>query len=188
MGLEMKIFDTAIVGVHVIEITPLTDPRGSFARTFCTRELAPVLDGREIAQINHSKTIHAGTVRGMHFQRPPHAEKKFVRCIRGRIWDVALDLRAGSPTFLQWHAEELTADNNKILLIPEGCAHGVQALAPDSEFMYFNTAFYVPESEGGIRHDDPACAITWPLPSVHVSDKDLSWPMLDRDFSGMKLT
>jgi dTDP-4-dehydrorhamnose 3,5-epimerase len=183
----MKSIATKIAGVHVIETTSLTDQRGSFTRMFCARELEPILKGQDIAQVNHSKNIKAGTVRGLHFQRPPHAEKKFVRCIRGRIWDVALDLRAGSPTFLKWHAEELREDNQKMLLIPEGCAHGVQALEDGSEFLYFNTQFYAPESEGGIRYSDPACAVKWPLPVTVTSQKDSSFPLLGADFRGLVL-
>ena len=181
----MKIIDTPIKGVHLIETAPVRDNRGSFARAFCMRELAPLLGGRAIAQVNHSKNAEVGTVRGMHFQRPPHTEMKFVRCVRGRIWDVALDLRAGSPTFLRWHAEELTEGGMNMLCIPEGCAHGVQALEPGAEFLYFNTAFYAPEAEGGIRFDDPACAIAWPLPVTRLSEKDAAIPLLQPGFEGL---
>ena len=179
----MKIADTAIADVHVIETTPVTDQRGSFARLYC--EQAPVLRGRHIVQVNHAKTAKEGAVRGFHFQRPPHAEMKFVRCLRGRIWDIALDLRAGSPTFLKWHGEELTEGNMRMLCIPEGCAHGVQALEPGSEVLYLHTAFYEPSSEGGVQHDDPAIRIKWPLPVTDLSARDAQHPLLDKQFKGL---
>lgn len=183
----MKILNTPLSGVYIIETAPFIDQRGSFARAFCARELAPVLGNRAIAQINHSKITLAGNIRGLHFQYPPHAEMKFVKCIRGRIWDVALDLRAGSSTFLKWYAHELTEHNQTMLCTPEGCAHGVQALDSHSEFIYFNTQFYAPEFESGIRYNDPACAIAWPLPAIGLSDKDSSFPLLGQDFSGLAL-
>jgi dTDP-4-dehydrorhamnose 3,5-epimerase len=181
----MKITDTKIAGVHVIETTAHADHRGSFARGFCARELAPVLGGRTIVQINLSKTATAGAVRGMHYQNAPHAELKMVRCLRGRMMDVALDLRHGSPTFLQWHAEELSPGNMKMMLIPEGCAHGFQSLEPDTEVLYLHTQFYEPSSEGGVNHTDPRCAITWPLPVTDISARDTNYPMLGNQFQGI---
>lgn len=181
----MKLTETPIRGVFVAETTPLTDERGSFTRFYCERELASALDGKRIVQVNQSKTAKAGTVRGMHYQKSPHAEMKFVRCARGRVWDVALDLRAGSPTFLKWHAEELTGDNMKMLCIPEGCAHGVQILESGSEVLYLHTAFYEPSAESGVRHDDPAFAIKWPLPAANISPRDQKHPLLDKNFKGL---
>jgi len=181
----MNIADTRIKGVQVIESAPVTDQRSMFMRLFCADALAPLLSGRTIAQANASRTTRPGTVRGLHFQHRPHAEMKFVRCLRGKVWDVALDLRAGSPTFLRWHAEELTPGNAKMLLVPEGCAHGFQALEPDSELLYFTTQFYAPDAEGGVRYNDPACAIPWPLPLADISGKDASFPLLAKDFSGL---
>ena len=143
----MKLTPTPLPGVMAATSHPHTDPRGSFTRLFCERELAGVLEGRRILQINHSRTAAVGAVRGMHFQRPPHAEMKLVRCLVARVWDVAVDLRADSPTFLHWHAEELSPDNQCMLVIPEGCAHGFQVLAPDSELLYLHTACYVPGAE-----------------------------------------
>lgn len=174
----MNILDTPIADVKIVQSSPHHDARGAFARLFCAEELRPVLGHREIAQINHSKTSHTGTVRGMHFQNPPHAEMKLVRCLRGRIWDVAVDLRSESPTFLQWHAQELTQDDGQMLVIPEGFAHGFQALEPDSELLYLHTAYYNPPSGGGIRHDDPRLAIAWPLPPRDLSARDLTFPLL----------
>ena len=183
----MKILDTPMADLKVVQSLPHRDARGAFVRLFCAEELQPVLGHRQIAQINHSRTSHAGAVRGMHFQRPPHAEMKMVRCLRGRVWDVAVDLRAGSPTFLQWHAEELAQDDAQMLVIPEGFAHGFQALEPDSELLYLHTAFYHPPSEGGLRHDDPRLAIAWPLPPQDLSPRDLSHPLLGADFTGVAL-
>jgi dTDP-4-dehydrorhamnose 3,5-epimerase len=183
----MKIRPTAIAGVVVIETTPIIDHRGGFARWFCERELAPVLDERRIVQINHSRTGMVGAVRGMHYQRPPHAEMKWVRCLRGRVWDVAIDLRAGSPTFLMWHAVELTPGNARLLVVPEGCAHGFQTLEPESELLYLHTEFYAPDAEEGILHDDPRLAIAWPLAVVDLSQRDRSHPPLERTFTGISL-
>ncbi|MGT2489673.1 dTDP-4-dehydrorhamnose 3,5-epimerase family protein [Cupriavidus basilensis] len=140
-----------------------------------------------MVQANHSRTCKVGALRGLHFQSPPHAEMKLVRCIRGRVWDVVLDLRAGSPTFLQWHGEELSAANARMLVIPEGCAHGFQVLEPESELLYLHTASYAPEAEGGVRYDDPAFGIRWPSPVAEVSARDVSHPILSTGFSGICL-
>lgn len=181
----MHISRTRIGGVAVVETTGFADPRGVFTRFYCERELSPIVGERRIVQINHSQNIAAGTVRGMHYQRAPHAEMKLVRCIKGRVWDVALDLRAGSPTFLQWHAEELSAENQRMLVIPEGCAHGFQVLEGNSELLYLSTAFYAPEAEGGVAFDEPRAGIAWPLPVVGLSPRDRSHPGLDGDFTGI---
>lgn len=145
------------------------------------------MGNRQIAQINHSRTSRVGALRGMHFQHPPHAEMKLVRCLRGSVWDVAVDLRAGSPTFLEWHAEELTPDGGQMMVIPEGFAHGFQALEPESEMLYLHTEFYEPRSEGGLRHDDPRLGIAWPLAPQDVSERDLAHPLLDNQFTGVTL-
>ena len=181
----MKVIDTAIDGVKIIETTPIVDNRGSFARWFCARELAPVLDGRAIVQINHSQTMKKGSIRGLHFQKPPHDEMKFVRCIRGRVWDVALDLREGSKTFLRWHAVELTPENGRMLAVPERCAHGFQVLDEGSELLYLHTAFYEPASEGGVNYADPRVVIQWPLPPADLSVRDAAHPMLTDNFKGI---
>lgn len=181
----MKIVPTPIAGVLQVENTVRTDTRGAFARLYCENSLASVIGHRRIVQINHSQTAGRGTVRGMHFQHPPHAEMKLVRCIRGRVWDVALDLRAGSPTFLCWHAQELSADNARMLVIPEGCAHGFQTLEDGSELLYLHTALYAPEAEGGVCHDDPALNISWPLPAINISTRDAGHPRLSQEFFGL---
>jgi dTDP-4-dehydrorhamnose 3,5-epimerase len=181
----MKCAFTPLPDVLVAHTSAFVDHRGAFQRLFCDRELQAVLGGRDIVQINHSRTIQTGAVRGMHFQYPPHAEMKLVRCVRGRVWDVVVDLRMGSPTFLRWHAEDLTFDSGRMLIIPEGCAHGFQVLEPDSELLYLHTAHYMPAAEGGVRHDDPVLDITWPLPVVDVSERDAIHPLLTSEFRGL---
>ena len=187
MSARFAILDTPIPGVKRIQRQPLADHRGYFERLFCTEELQSLLAGRSIVQINHSLTVRRGAVRGLHFQHPPHAELKIVSCLRGAVWDVAVDLRTGSPTFLHWHAEELTPDNARMLVIPEGCAHGFQVLEPESELLYLHTAFYAPEAEGGLRYDDPRLAIAWPLPMTDLSPRDQTHPLIDAHFSGLLL-
>lgn len=181
----MKIIDTGIDGLKIAETAPIADHRGHFARWFCARELSALLNGKNIAQINQAKSLKSGCVRGMHFQKSPHAEIKFVRCIKGRLWDVALDLRAGSPTFMQWHGEELTEDNNRMLIVPEGFAHGYQTLEPETELIYFNTAFYEPSAEGGVHYADPLASIKWPLAPTDLSQRDEKRPFLEKNFKGL---
>lgn len=181
----MKILSTEINGVNVVETTPYCDERGEFYRAFCDKELEAVIGARRIEQVNFSRTSLVGTVRGMHFQHPPHAELKLVRCLRGRVWDVAVDLRAGSATYLQWFAVELTPVNRLMMVIPEGCAHGFQVLESDSELLYLHTARYTPVAEGGIRHDDPTLNIKWPLSVTEVSTRDRSHQNIQSTFSGL---
>lgn len=183
----MKLNNTPLAGLMVADTTRMGDARGSFARLFCARELEAAIGTRRIVQVNQSHTAEPGTVRGMHFQLAPHAEMKLVRCLKGRVWDVALDLRAGSPTFLQWHAEELSPDNARMMVIPEGFAHGFQVLDPDSELLYLHTDFYTPALEGGVRCLDPRIAIDWPLPVIGLSPRDAGHPLLTTDFSGIVL-
>lgn len=183
----MNIAPTFINGVSVVTTNTLVDSRGMFARLFCEQELNPVLDGRHIVQINHSSTTKLGAVRGLHYQHSPYAEMKFVRCIKGRVWDVAVDLRAGSPTFLQWYAQELSADNRLMLIIPEGCAHGFQVLEPNSELLYLHTSVYSREAESGVAYNDPKLAIDWPLAITDLSIRDQKQAVLESDFSGVNL-
>lgn len=180
----MKILTTPLRDVHVAETTPFSDQRGSFARLFCISELTEAFGQRRIVQINHSSTATTGSVRGLHLQRAPHAEMKLVRCLKGRVWDVAVDLRAGSPTFMQWHAEELTPQNGRMMVIPEGCAHGFQVLEDDSELLYLHTAPYAPLAEAGVRFDDPMIGIRWPLPVTELSARDRGHSLLGADFQG----
>jgi len=181
----MKIRDTEIHGAHVVETEPFQDNRGAFARLYCARELAPVVGDRQVVQINHSLTRAAGAVRGLHYQRSPHAEMKIVRCLKGRVFDVAVDLRRGSPTFLRWIACELSPQNRQALVVPEGCAHGFQVLEPDSELLYLHTAYYTREAEGAVRYDDPRVGVAWPLAPTDLSERDRSHPLLTPDFNGI---
>lgn len=181
----MKAIPTPLPGVFVVETTPHADPRGAFARLYCEREIQHVIGARRIVQINHSRTLAVGAVRGLHYQRAPHAEMKLVRCLKGCVWDVAVDLRIGSPTFLQSHGVELTPGNTRMLVVPEGCAHGFQVLEADSELLYLHTACYTPAAEGGVRWDDPGLKIPWPLALTDLSDRDAAHPLLTRDFPGI---
>lgn len=183
----MNVIATPIAGAALVETRAHQDARGAFARLFCAHALADILGPRHIVQINQSRTLRPGAVRGMHFQHPPHAEMKLVRCIRGRVWDVVVDLRAGSPTFLQWHAQELDAQSASMLVIPEGCAHGFQVLEADSELLYLHTAFYTPSAEAGVRHDDPRVGIRWPLTVTDLSPRDQAHPLLPDDFAGIQV-
>jgi dTDP-4-dehydrorhamnose 3,5-epimerase len=181
----VKITPTPLEGLLVVESTSFVDPRGAFARRYCERELAEVLDARRVVQINQSRTHAVGAVRGMHFQRPPHAEMKLIWCVHGKVLDVAVDLRRGSPTLLRWHAVELSPASGRMMVIPEGFAHGFQVLEADSELVYLHTAFYAPEAEGGVPHDDPALGIAWPLPAVDLSARDRSHPPIGPGFEGI---
>jgi len=183
----MKIERTKIAGVDIIHSEPFKDERGFFNRIFCQKELEIILPGIIITQINHSMTMQKGTIRGMHFQNPPHSEMKIVRCIKGNIFDVALDIRKDSPTFLQWHGEILSSENMKALVIPEGCAHGFQSLEDDIEILYLHTQFYAQQSEGTIRFDEPRVNIQWPLGYTMISEKDISYPFLDKNYEGIIL-
>lgn len=181
----MTFHTTPLRGVVVAETRQFSDHRGAFSRLFCEQDLAAIIGERRILQVNHSRTRAQGAIRGLHFQRAPHAEMKFVRCIAGRVWDVAVDLRQGSPTFLRWYAEELSPQNGRMLVVPEGCAHGFQVLEANSEMLYLHTAMYQPGSEGGIAYDDPALAITWPLPPTDVSEGDRRRQHITHEFTGL---
>jgi dTDP-4-dehydrorhamnose 3,5-epimerase len=181
----MKIRDTEIHGAFVVETEPFQDNRGAFARLYCVRELAPVVGDRQVVQVNHSMTRAAGAIRGLHYQRAPHAEMKIVRCLKGRVFDVAVDLRQGSPTFLRWISCELSPQNRQALVVPEGCAHGFQVLEADSELLYLHTACYTREAEGAVRYDDPRVAIAWPLAPTDLSERDRSHPLLTPEFKGI---
>lgn len=172
----MQFDQTTLPGAHLIRPDPAHDERGFFARSFCVREFAE--HGLETTFVQHSTSynIKRGTLRGMHFQRPPHGEVKLVRCLSGAIWDVIVDLRPGSASFGCWQGFELTARNRHQLYIPKGFAHGFQTLADDTEVGYLISAFHVPSGACGVRHDDPALAIAWPLPAVALSKRDRSWP------------
>ena len=177
--------ETSIAGLTLIQRHPIGDARGYLERLFCCDELEELLHGRAIVQINHSYTAQAGTVRGLHFQYPPHAEMKLVTCLRGEVQDVAVDLRQGSPTLLHWHAERLSADNHHTLLIPEGFAHGFQTLSDDCELLYLHTAAYQPNAEAGLNALDQRLGIAWPVPVTDMSERDRLHPMITDDFTGI---
>jgi len=183
----MKMLSTRIEGISVVDTTPFNDQRGTFVRFYCENDLSAAIGERRIVQINLSRTHAVGAVRGLHFQRPPHAEMKLIRCLKGKVWDVAVDLRAGSSTFMQWHAEELSPENARMVVIPEGCAHGFQVLEEDSELLYLHTALYAPEFEGGTLFSDPRLNISWPIPVADISERDRKHPLMTPDFSGLKV-
>lgn len=185
MSNRFDILDLPIQGLRLLQRKPIGDDRGYLERMFCTEELKSLIPEKNIVQINHTLTAKRGTVRGMHFQHPPHAEIKFVSCLRGEVFDVALDLRRGSPSFLHWHAEILSADNHKTIVIPEGFAHGFQTLTKDCEMLYLHTAAYRAEAEGGLNAKDLKLAIQWPLPIAEQSARDAGHPFVLEDFSGV---
>ncbi|GHU79432.1 dTDP-4-dehydrorhamnose 3,5-epimerase [Clostridia bacterium] len=178
----MKIESTKIPGVFVITREPFKDERGTFARAFCKRELeAAGLDG-SVAQVNLSANFKKGTLRGLHSQRAEYAEDKLVTCMRGAIFDVCVDVREDSPTYLQWIGETLSEDNGAALYVPKGCVHGYLTLTDDTQVLYFVTQFYTPEFEVGYRFNDPAFGIEWPLSEPYImSNKDKNWELLKYD-------
>lgn len=182
---RLAISNLPIPGLKRVERRPSGDARGFFARLFCADELRAVGWDGPVMQVNHSVTAHKGTVRGLHFQHAPHADAKLVSCIRGEVWDVGVDLRRGSPTFLQWHAERLSADNCRAMLIPEGFAHGFQALTDDAELVYCHSGAYKPAAEGGLDPRDARLSIGWPLPITELSERDARHPPLDDTFMGI---
>ena len=181
----MEFLPTSISGAFEIRHDVRSDARGRFSRQYCEREFAAAGLNTRWVQVNHSVTLGRGTVRGMHFQRPPAAEVKLVSCAAGKACDVIVDLRAGSATFLQWVAVEI--DEATSCYIPEGCAHGFQALTGEVHLIYQHSAYYAPDLEGGVRFDDPAVGIEWPLPIGSVSDRDRSFELIGVDFQGIGL-
>jgi dTDP-4-dehydrorhamnose 3,5-epimerase len=177
---------TALDGLKVIRRLPIQDSRGEFQRLYCNQELREAGLVKPVAQVNHSLTKKRGAVRGLHFQRPPHAEMKVVSCLRGRVFDVAVDLRPDSATYLKWHGEELSAENHASLLIPEGFAHGFQTLEGDTELVYLHTEPYVQASEDALNVNDPRLAIAWPLPITEISDRDRGHAFLSAAFQGVR--
>ena len=176
-----------MLGLNVLTRKPVGDNRGWFERMFCIDELHDLMGDRNVLQINHTMTHKKGSVRGMHFQHAPSAEMKFVSCLRGEVFDVAVDLRLDSATFLQWHAELLTFENRKTLAIPEGFAHGFQTLTDNCEMFYLHTAAYDPAAEGGVNPKDPLLAIRWPLPIAELSVRDGGFSMITKEFPGASL-
>lgn len=177
--------DMPIPGLALIQRHPIGDQRGYLERIFCRDELAEILAGRSIVQINHTYTAKAGALRGMHFQHPPHGVMKLVTCLRGEVFDVAVDLRQGSPSLLRWHGEHLSANNYRTLVIPEGFAHGFQNLTDDCELLYLHTAAFQPDAEGALNATDPRLAIPWPLPIAERSARDQAHPFLHEGYVGV---
>jgi len=184
MSDRFEILSTPMAGLTLLQRHPLGDSRGYLERMYCENELQSLLPGLRVAQANRTLTLGRGTVRGMHWQAPPHAEIKLISCLRGSVLDVAVDVRRGSPTFLRWHAEILSAENHRSFLLAEGFAHGFQTLTDDCEMLYFHSAAYAPGAERGLHPQDPRLAIAWPLPVAGLSPRDAAHPPLDTDFSG----
>ncbi|MES2999081.1 MAG: dTDP-4-dehydrorhamnose 3,5-epimerase [Pseudomonadota bacterium] len=176
----MKFRPLPLAGAYLIELEPRRDDRGSFARTFCAREFQVAGLETVYVQTNLSENTREGTIRGMHFQRAPHAEVKLVRCVRGAVFDVIVDLRPGSASEGEWFGARLSQDDGTTMYVPAGFAHGYQALTDGAAVHYMASAYYEPGSEGGCRHDDPALAIEWPLAVSSLSPKDAAWPLLKR--------
>lgn len=184
---KLKIHTTPMNGLALVESFPVSDDRGQFTRIFCEEESAALRPNVAWKQINLSRTYSKGAVRGLHFQYPPAAEAKLIRCLRGKIFDVAVDLRADSATRFRWYSVELTEDNNLGIFIPEGFAHGFQALCDDVQLLYMHTQVWHPHLEGSIRYNDPTLSIDWPLAVARISEKDSIASLLDSDFAGIKL-
>jgi len=182
---RFEIIPLPLEGLKKITRQNFGDHRGFFSRIFCAEELSAAGWHKPVSQINHTRTQKQGSVRGMHFQFPPYAEAKLVTCVRGEVWDVAIDLRKNSSTFLQWHAERLSLENSTALLIPEGFAHGFQTLTADAELLYCHSAPYTPSAESGLNPRDPKLAITWPLAITEISGKDGNHPMLNTKYQGL---
>ena len=183
----MKLHPTPLAGLIEIEQSAVIDARGRFTRLFCEQAFAPIRPHLHFTQINWSHTQGRGSLRGLHYQKPPAAEAKLIRCLRGRVYDVAVDVRADSPTFLRWHAVELAEDNNRAFFLPEGFAHGFQALTDEVQLLYMHTAPWAPDCEAGLRHDDPLLAIAWPLSVAEVSARDQRHPLIAPGFAGIRL-
>jgi dTDP-4-dehydrorhamnose 3,5-epimerase len=183
----IEFFNTPLAGLERIQLKPIKDARGYLTRFFCADEFKQAGLNMSISQINHTLTHAIGTVRGLHYQKPPHAEIKVVSCLKGEIFDVAVDLRRKSPTFLHWHGEVLSEKNQRSMFIPEGFAHGFQALTDECELIYLHTAPYVKEAEAALHIADPLLSIEWPLTITELSDKDRLLPMITEDFKGLSV-
>ena len=181
----MTFTPTPLAGSFVIEPTVFSDDRGWFARFYCKNDFKEIGYEKEWVQLNHSVSYNKGAIRGMHYQVKPYREIKMVKCIAGAVYDVIVDLRRDSKSFLKWFGQELSAKNRKMLFIPDGFAHGFQCLEDNCELIYHHSEFYTPGAEGGLRYDDPSVAIEWPLTPTVLSDRDKSHPYLDDNFKGI---
>jgi dTDP-4-dehydrorhamnose 3,5-epimerase len=184
---RFQIVDTSIPSLKVIVRQRINDSRGFLSRLFCADEFNLIGFSKKICQINHTETIRKGTLRGMHFQNPPHLENKVISCIHGEVWDVAVDLREGSPTFLNWHAEYLSATNMKALFVPKGFAHGFQSVTDNAELIYAHSESYASASEAAIHPLDPLVGITWPEPITEISIRDQNHKFISQSFKGIKI-
>jgi len=178
---------TPIEGLKLVKRKRIEDERGFLTRVYSENEFTREGMSKPIVQINHTMTRKAGALRGMHYQLPPYAETKLVNCLQGEIFDVSVDLRKGSATYLKWHAEVLSAENLSSLIIPEGVAHGFQALSDNCELLYFHTTAYHPDAEAGLNARDPKLGIEWPLEILDISERDISHPFIDEQFAGITL-
>ncbi len=181
----MNFVPLQLQGAYLVEQARHSDERGSFVRIFCAREFETIGFRKGIVQINRSFSKKRGTLRGMHYQKAPHAETKLISCLRGSVYDVLLDLRKGSPSFLKWCAQTLQEKDDLMLFVPEGIAHGFQTLDDDTELLYFHTAFYSPDHDAGVRFDDPRVGIRWPLDPTEVSARDRARQLLNEAFEGI---
>lgn len=184
-GKRMNIHTTSIEGLFCLETTPFCDNRGSFARIFCQKEFTAANITMPVAQMNISMTHKKGTVRGMHYQLSPHGEIKIVRCLQGSCYDVAVDIRKDSPTFLKYHGEILSPENGKALYIPKGFAHGFQTLEDNTQLLYMHSELYAPHAEAALHYNDPRLAINWKLDIKDVSDRDKKHPFMQETFTGI---
>lgn len=182
----MKFHPTPLQGAYLIDLERRGDDRGFFARAFCEKEFSAAGLVPRFVQANNSLSARKGTLRGLHYQLPPAAEVKIVRCIRGSLYDVIADLRPDSQTFGQWFGAELNDDNRRMMYVPRGFAHAIMTLVDATEALYLVSEFYAPEQERGVRFDDPRLGIEWPIEPVEVSDKDREWPDLDPGFHGIE--
>jgi dTDP-4-dehydrorhamnose 3,5-epimerase len=187
MSSRFNIAETPLAGLYRIDRNPVADHRGFFSRFFCAEEFKKMGLVTTIAQMNHTLTHQRGAIRGMHYQRPPHTETKIVTCIQGEILDVAIDIRAGSPTFLHWHSERLSAENQSSLYVPDGFAHGFQTMTDNCQLLYIHSSFYTPSAEGGLNALDPMLGIDWPLKVTDMSERDRNHPLLDSQFKGIEI-
>jgi dTDP-4-dehydrorhamnose 3,5-epimerase len=182
----MKFHETRVHGCRLVELERRGDDRGFFARMFCENEFGAAGLETRFVQANNSLTGKAGTLRGLHYQLPPAAEVKLVRCVRGALWDVVVDLRPDSPTFGAWYGAELSAENRNMMYVPRGCAHAFVTLTPDAEAIYMVSALYAPAEERGVRWNDPKFGIAWPVQPAELSAKDAAWPDFDPEFHGVE--
>jgi dTDP-4-dehydrorhamnose 3,5-epimerase len=184
---RFDIHSTPLSGLWVVQRKVIEDSRGFFSRFFCAEEFRAAGLNKPIAQINHTYTVKKGAVRGLHFQHPPYSEDKIVSCLRGEVFDVAVDIRKGSPTFLHWHGEILTAANRKSLLLPEGFAHGFQTMTENCELLYLHSIPFHPEVEGTLNVAEPKIGIDWPIAITELSERDRNHPFINADFEGLSL-